>query len=898
MHTSLPAIHVLPTRFDRGANDLENLEGLVAAELLPLEEALMRHWPSDAHLVQYGLWPDDSPDMPRLNKVVLPHVRVRGGDVACSILAVEYDCPGHAALTLPAAEALAAALSTLPAPLDQWTAFYTTRNGARLIYVLSHSVLVEEFEGVHAGVVRDLRRCGFAATDDVGDWTRTFRLPSVERRNDDNSTSDTRLEPLHELVVRPQFRLDPASILPVKIERIIGVALDAADLVVGPAPEDVATRALIFLEEGKPTPWHVEARKRLRGRECFAPLFEQAQFAKPGNRTNRIQSLVGEAAAVLRHLPGTGEVLLYALFLEPILALEPDAQTPDWRDPLWLACRKWWAVESKKLALERAAEAVRAVTQETVMERIVKGMRRWCDAPALHESDESAAHFAAKHLFACTETQVHVMRPDGMYDPVGVSQRLVLSRARAVGLDTLVPLEEIEASGRKRSLTAQQLIDHHGTVARYVEGVVGTPGLFGASIRNLGSERATLSVPMYWRRDELEPKYDKEVAAWLQALAGDERLPLLERWIACALAFEDGPTCALSVCGSPGIGKKMLVQGLAECVSTEVVADGAELFAEYQTFVMRTPFFVVDEGFPKKVGGGRDPADTFRHMVAGDPISVNQKYIARLEVRNPLRLIFTANNLDVVGTLTAGRDLSPDDRAALAQRLLHLDCTDDAAILLRQRGGLAWTSSPGRRWVRRDNGQKSDYIVARHFMHLYATRKEVPAGNRLLMEGSLTPQLLRIVAMRSGSGPLVVEVLVRLIENARSVNAPEGVRITDEGQIIVTVAAVVDGFRKDIGRLTRREIDARQVASVLRGLMRKAPDMRAIEIGNLGKGTKVARWYEIDPHTLLEEAQEFGWSSRVLSELAAKAPRRLAQADRFVRSVEREMGRQSTAVAG
>ena len=180
--------------------------------------------------------------------------------------------------------------------------------------------------------------------------------------------------------------------------------------------------------------------------------------------------------------------------------------------------------------------------------------------------------------------------------------------------------------------------------------------------------------------------------SWLQQLCKDEepynRLCL---WIGHSLNFEGGPICALSLSGPPGCGKKMLVWGLAECITTKTVADSKE-FGRFASEILRTPFLIVNEGF-HKTSGGMDPADTFRTYTGGDPIFVERKFQRPIRMQSPLRVIITANNLSVLKTLTSNRDLSPDDRDALAQRLFQVEVPAAASAWIRRLGSVGYAAT-------------------------------------------------------------------------------------------------------------------------------------------------------------------------------------------------------------
>jgi hypothetical protein len=406
-------------------------------------------------------------------------------------------------------------------------------------------------------------------------------------------------------------------------------------------------------------------------------------------------------------------------------------------------------------------------------------------------------------------------------------------------------------------VTCQNLVDQYSTSVCSVEGAVGIPNSF---IRDFGKSTATLMLQLFKRKSDLEPQYNRNVDHWLRLLFTPRWYEKGLGWIAWSLAFEEGPICALSIAGPPGIGKKMLVQGLAECIDSEVFADAKEMLGNFQSQLFRTPFLVVNEGFPR-TRKDADPADEFRKLVSGDPIHFTQKFRDSMIVRNPVRMVLTANNEDIIGEITGGRDLSPEDKEAVVQRLFHVQSGHDAQKWLNEMGGMNYTEG----WIRGDSGSASQYTVARHFLALYEDRRKYPTGSRLLVEGEMGDSIMNLMKTRSGSSPDVVECLIQMIENAGAVGNKN--IIIKDGRVFVTSSQIVDYFRNTIGKTSKRDLTHNKVMKVLRSL--RVPNDKeypyALEIS---KGVlKSARWREIDVSILLQEAVEHGYPNAKLSQL-------------------------------
>lgn len=181
--SQLPRV-AIGTRYMSGAMEWPD-RTLPQFDLVTFEAAFETEWEFDAHFVTY-----DVPTLsafPRLRKVgrALDDLRAEGHEVVQTMLALDYDNPGHAAWTpeglVEFREQVEAAGSLEPL-IVAWHCYYATKHGARFVYVLKEPVPVgKDSEAMHRSLVRAWGQRGIAIDPACSDWTRYFRLPKVQR---------------------------------------------------------------------------------------------------------------------------------------------------------------------------------------------------------------------------------------------------------------------------------------------------------------------------------------------------------------------------------------------------------------------------------------------------------------------------------------------------------------------------------------------------------------------------------------------------------------------------------------------------------------------------------------------------------------------------------------------
>lgn len=836
------------SKFDHGVSSLDDAQP-EPLTCMPLRAALEQRWTDDAHFYTYEVpqFLADQTPWWRINKrgTAVAELRAIGADVQTRIGVIDFDVAPEGGWTEETRNAFLETLANLPSPIADWSVLYFTRGGARLIYCFSRPLPVEHAEPVVRGLCVALTSAGLAADLACCDWTRCFRLPQVTREGS---------EEWHQWWCHVEIR---EAVLDVDRVAVIGeparvqtTAIQRTDWNV-PTPEEA--RKLLEVGDHK-TEWAKAAKRRLVGRDCYGYLFEH-QMLHEGERDEGLSRLVGEAIQTLYPtttggLTGTRPEHVYALFSGVAEQLTPDRDHPDWLAKLAYYVGNYWSGSAAQFAQEAARVAEVAKKEEhdacTLAQRVLQGMRSWCDIPALHDEDEnkSLAWLNQRMIVAAPGETHFVMRPDGFYDSIPVTGGRLNARIRELGMDLMMPIDE-ERDGRLVPKAPNKLLRDHATI---VETVRAEPELQGARIDRISTARSAFVMSLYERRKDLIPTFDADVDQWLEKLGGQ----MLKVWLAWALAWEEGPICALSIAGPPGIGKGMLVAALQECTVTGELATGGDLVGDHGTGPLRSPWLVINEGFP--VGkGSKSPADAFRRIVSGEIEPVNPKYQALIHIRNPMRVILTGNGLDVVQVLTGGRDLSPDDSAALAARLLHITATKAAGDWLRERGFFDFTGSPGRRWVAGVGGMASDFVVAKHLLWLHKNRGKKP-GKRFLVDGAGDSEILFDLRL-SGAALPVVECIVDMLNAVDEKRIPAIDGLTIEGnKIYVLSGAISDFARRNRNPSSRMDsFNQRQLANALSGL-RSCTPTRTLLKSRLKVGKSL--WSELDSALLLDVAEK------------------------------------------
>lgn len=662
--------------------------------------------------------------------------------------------------------------------------------------------------------------------------------------------------------------LTPFKVLPVVLVGLLSssvtTSVKAANIEM-PGVEEV--EALLEGPEGGKTEWYKRAKRKLKGREYYPNIFENKLLASEGNRNTKIVKMAGQVVSMLFNESGTTPQLCFALIykaLEQVSANAGDDPDEDFISTGWSAILRMWAKEESKTVTEQEEK-------KSFLQSVIDGARSWCDDDVLHgretQDDEgnplTPADWVSRNLIVYLNNAYFIMNRYGYYCKNPVSDKQIVSKLRENGMDKVISLTKTGIKGEPVPLSNQEFINRHSSQLSKAEGLLDRE-LRGAWVVNMGNGQRAIKIPLFHRKKDLTPAYDPRVDAWLRRFFG-EHYSVGIYWIACALAFEEGAICALSIVGDPACGKKLFMQGLAECINTEVFADDTALTDEYRPFLLETGFLNIDEGLPSAKFSKRHIPDIFRRYTSGEPLNVNAKWKPQIMIHNPLRIVMTANNHDILKDLTGGKHISKSDKMALCQRILHIDVPKDCSAWLESQGGYSYTEG----WVKGEGGIGSNYTLAKHFLWLHDNLKKIgiDRSKRFLVMGNLEdrPDLQLNLTTRTDASSLIVETIVRAVTETSEYVFND----TANGEAWVTAAGVLEYFRFNMAKKTKKDIDIGTIDKAMRHLI---TDTKFMNVSG-----RNAEWHKLDLAVLIAEATRFGYNSDNLRSLYEVAKNQNAQ---------------------
>ena len=820
---------------------------------ISLDDLLTREFAQDQHFCTYDM---DGEAFPRLLKGFLPKAREAGLDVTTSYIVLDWDVPKKGkdkeGITEEWLGEFLEKVYDAPAPFNQWAAVYPTSNGTRLIYRLQNPIPVDLAEQYIAGIISMWADKGLEFDEACKDWTRIFRAPKVVRDGKESwnkelffvDTQDECLD-LGKVIRVTTFARQKSS--EVKDKSV-------------PTSEEVYE--LLNTKNEATYRWNASqfyklAKSKIKNKEIHSALFKGADLFQIGSRNNKIMTTLGRIIPVLlRSYRDLTPRHIFALIYDQLCTLEPDSGVRCWFSHAWKATIHIWEKEIEKYNIEQKHKAAEESKAVSLMDSMVDGMKGWCGHPEIHSDEESdRVEFMRTHSLVTMNKFFYLMDENGEYDSFCVTKDQLISRIRRTHLDRVVPTTTVNSQGEEVDATTVFIQNNYSSP---VSKIVKRPQTEGRGfVEDIDGRRPVLVLPMYRRNPKLTGHYNKYVDKWLQHLFG-ENYDLACSWIANALAFEDGPICALSIKGPGGTGKKMLIEGLAECLEEPVVASGQDISGAFNGKLSNTPFLHINEGWPKGIKGTMSPSDLFKSLTAGDTISTQEKFGPIVDIVNPMRVVMTANDHDLLDDLTGGKDLSPESRKAVGDRLLHFDIDDAAITYLNRLGGPSFTSAKGHKWIRDDSGSnETDYVVARHFLWLYETRAEPDKKSRLLVMGNSagSGHAMYSSILQRTSVSSCVKSIIRMVENKSGRN--DTMRIDEEtGQLYVTVI----GMHDYIKTIMEEKISLRSTEMALKNVTTVAHERYIGE----------TRWIEIDCSVILRFANSNGMECSVLRGIVHK----------------------------
>ena len=289
-------------------------------------------------------------------------------------------------------------------------------------------------------------------------------------------------------------------------------------------------------------------------------------------------------------------------------------------------------------------------------------------------------------------------------------------------------------------------------------------------------------------RARLVPTFHHDVHLYLLLLGGHEREQLLD-WIA-GLVHLDRQCCAVYICGPQGVGKTMLVTGLAKEFLHGHFTPASAVFTRFNDTICKAPLAFADEALPND----RTGSAAIRELLGNTSLTIEPKGRPHMTLRGCPRLILAGNNPWMIRLQESnGRS----DLEALARRILYVSPFPESASYLESLSQEVKDS-----WV--------SHKIAEHALYLSATRR-IKSGARFLVEGHLGASLRRLLVSGDKTA-LMCEWLTNYLLRPQAAEhaAPRGIK-RHGGRLYVTTKAVRECWEMyhhaTIGRPTTKEIN-------------------------------------------------------------------------------------------
>ena len=410
------------------------------------------------------------------------------------------------------------------------------------------------------------------------------------------------------------------------------------------------------------------------------------------------------------------------------------------------------------------------------------------------------------------------------WDEVPTAARDYLSPTEPYGVRTV----QVDDRGQVKLRRAPDLIEDYGSIA---EGIVYH---YGRTQDRWDSLDRTLHLACASRRP-LEPTFNADIQAWLELLGGTQSADLL-RWVAWADRLEY-PCVALYLEGAPGAGKSLLAQGLARLYSD--VSGPTSLtaaIADFNDQLLHNPIVLADEYVPRD---SRERARTqeLREFVQRRVHEVNRKYKPIAQLHGATRLIIAANS----GDLLAADHLTGHDVQAIADRILHIDASSEAAAYLATRDTSQWVAGD---------------LIARHALAL-AELYPLPADPPRFLIQSATSDYHRSLNTQIPINSAICHWLTAHILDPKRcpANMREGLIRVVNGIPFIATAALIQWWSSYTTNVPADRITSRTVGRALASL--SGGDKSLFTAGD-----RRTWFWRIKPENLGTWAESSGWCGK------------------------------------
>ncbi len=363
--------------------------------------------------------------------------------------------------------------------------------------------------------------------------------------------------------------------------------------------------------------------------------------------------------------------------------------------------------------------------------------------------------------------------------PLGINQYL----AKAP-----IPRSKLGAKDKRIPLTDTEIIKNNGTLAdKYECSLVASESFFDDKTSTFVEALAPLRP--------FTPANHPDVDAWLRALGNGNSEKLLD-WVAGVTQL-NYQCCALLLEGDSGAGKGLLASGLASLWSDSGPSSVDVITGNWNSALTQCPFILADEGLPNTYKGSIN--DLLRQAIGSSNITLQRKYLPSATIKGCTRLLMASNNANM---LKGFDDIGPEDRIAIAQRILLVEVHDGKARSMLE----ALPVEERDAWAQ--------HKIAEHALYLRDTRK-ITRGKRFLVEGAGTTLTDRLT-VSAGLASDLLELLVQTLNESKV--KPSTHVVIQPGRVLVSSALYSNSTRWEAIVGSFKTPSSKQVKATLRNM--------------------------------------------------------------------------------
>jgi hypothetical protein len=835
------ALHVFP-RVPEGAkfpgwDGTNDASALLMSEKFPGDELTYELDDGDYRFVVYDIPGEES--IPRINNAAIPVLEGMGVEPVARAAVIDVDLPGHRRWSSLAeaqahVDALLARAEDDPQDLLFNAAYYTTRAGYRLVWMLTDPLPVRKYRALMRALMATLKeQYGIDSDPSSDEWNRLFRMPRCIR---DGVLLDTYadVDPLAEATLDP-YRFGELADNDEFVSEVAGDApepIEDLDLDVWKAAHKHA-----YLKRGLPFPPDNTGSTYRAMRRAVASLAHEGPCDDP-------EVLFAMVVRSVDATPGRTRQEAWKLCVwtaykqrgaalkpeaEPERPLRPEPVDDDTWDDWFRTIDKRYASTLNKL---RAGLAFTPKTQAeakllnaifhvahklhltdpldlyrafyaSAQASLVDATKVWeqavtCAAQVKSEADNSVDDEGKKAAVFCSETPLLVAVPGArvlymldLRDPGHPTYQLTDSVCMTMHFDQMarqhLPFDASITDDKGKAQDIGSLMRSYGNSATTVRYVTGQRGASFVPDRDGNA----LEIGVHSLHPDLRPVFHADVDKWLRLFGGSDPERFLD-WLAVSTRTQF-PVCAMYIHGLPGSGKSMLLQGLAAMWGGSPVPFG-NVAADFNESLLASPIIGADEGVPSDKG---DLSEVFRNLVANSTHDIRIKYQANATLHACMRLVITANEMDA---LDFKKTLSGRSLQAIVERVLFIEQGSAPVDHLAALGGRTATAL----WAERAPGVPG--LIGEHVLWLRENRPVEPAG-RFLVQGTMTDWHRQFISQQ-GIKPDVIKVIALAAKNAAKLSNSgaqvAGVEVRrDKRCVLITKEAVVTSWSTQRGDAPR-----------------------------------------------------------------------------------------------